>query len=126
MRPQIRIFDSAISPNKYSWEAVPFWTDAEDRVWYEVFVYLDGPDVPFVQKVTYTFPSFNRNTVHVQASSRNRQLATSLFTDVGGYIVYASALLRNGLEFRMSRRLQFHLELERDRDALTFKYQGIM
>ncbi len=85
----LEIFDSLFSPYEtlaegekrkaYYKEA----TDAkgEKTVWYKVWIYLDGPDLPFVQSVTYKLhPTFPNPVRHISCTPDNPKAAFYIWT----------------------------------------------
>ena len=53
----LRVFDTAVDPTAE--EKIVYYRPGADRPLYRVWIYVDGPDLPFVDSVTYRLhPTF--------------------------------------------------------------------
>ncbi len=130
MRPkeikyQLEVFDSLFDPyENIEADSKPkaYYRERQDgetrTVWYKVWLYLDGPDLPFVKQVTYFLhPSFPNPKRTVTCTPDNPKAAFFIWTwgvftveveieDISGrimktshYLTYDSALRNENIDW---------------------------
>jgi transcription initiation factor IIF auxiliary subunit len=83
---QLEVKDSLFNPNQQtkSRKQVAFYRkypSRSDKTFYKVWIYLDGPDLPFVKRVKYTLHRTFRNPVKlIERSSNNPHCALVIWT----------------------------------------------
>lgn len=81
---KIAMVDTAFDPHSAPMSddaRVVLFKKSGDRDFYKVWLYLDGPDVPFVQAVTYELhPSFRQRIHTVSRTAANQDCALIIWT----------------------------------------------
>ena len=83
---EVEVKDSVFNPNDPAARSknVAFYIPSrseDDYTYYHVWIYLEGPGLPFVKKVTYTLHKTFRNPVRVvERSSTNQNCALEIIT----------------------------------------------
>jgi len=91
---QVQIYDSVHDPDRDAIAPVLYQTIGA-TTWYRVYVYLTGPDAPFVTRARYYFPNiFNPTTVDTTAGSQNRWSKIYVNTPMVGFEVVADVWFR--------------------------------
>ena len=87
-------------------ERVVYYRSKNERRYYKIFIFLTGPDVPFVKRVTYTLHPFQvqHNSVQRSLSNPNCKLAVWVW---GKFEVLASVEDKKGNIYKMSHYLNF-------------------
>lgn len=84
---------------------------SDGRIYYKVWLYLEGRDLPFVESVTYTlhesFPDPNRT---VRRTSANPNCKFVVWT-WGLFTVRATIVDKKGLTYKVEHRLGYEREL---------------
>lgn len=99
------IADTPFDPNGR--ERVVYYRPKNEKRYYKIFIYLTGPDMPFVKRVTYTLhPSFQvqHNSVQRSLSNPNCKLAVWVW---GKFEVFASVEDKKGNIYKLSHYLHF-------------------
>lgn len=92
---------------------------SKERTLYKVWVYLDGPDLPYVAKVTYELHrTFARNRRGVSRTSRNPQCRLAIWT-WGVFTVHALVEDKFGNTYELRHRLSYDKEIHAK--GITFK-----
>jgi len=119
-RFQIEVVDTPFNPSDSSRE-VKIHHSKEKRPLYRVFLYLAGPDLPFVKRVTYHLhPTLSPQTQLVERSATNPDCRLELWL-WGTFVVKAIVedAKRNTYEFKHP------LEFTRYFDEATFKREKL-
>jgi len=102
---QLRIFDSLFDPDEPLPGPIPYQT-AANGTWYRVFIFLEGPDLPFVHRVRYTLPvGFTPRHWNIAPNYMNQSAKLVIVTDKTGFIVEADVWVK----FRVGRTRLVHL-----------------
>ncbi len=123
---QLDVYDSLFDPYKEygkgakrkAWYRKLKGKDGKEIILYKVWLYLDGPDLPFVKSVTYKLhPTFPNPVKNVMCSPENPKAAIHIWTwgvftvevtieDIRGrimktshYLTYDSALRDENIEW---------------------------
>ena len=102
----IRIVDTPFDPNGIERVVHYYWSKNERR-YYRIFIYLTGPDVPFVKRVTYILPSsfeVRHKRVERSWSNPNCKLAIRVW---GKFEVLARIEDKKGNIYETSHYLDF-------------------
>jgi len=84
---------------------------SESKPLYRVFLYLDGPDVPFVNRLTYKLhETFSPNTRTVARTPSNPRCKFDMWT-WGVFTVVAVIEDKQGRTFTMSHYLEYTAQL---------------
>lgn len=108
----IEVKDTVLDPNlPPSERRIYFRKEGADTYYYKVWLYLEGPDLPFVESVTFTldetFPNPSR-TVRRTPSNPNCQLVIwtwRLFT------IKATIIDKKGFAYQVAHELSYNKEL---------------
>ena len=98
----------------------------DDRALYRVFVYLDGPALPFVESVTYTLhETFPDRTRTIRRTPANPSCKLEIRT-WGTFEVIAEVLEKSGRSFRLTHPLTYDREIKEaiDRNE-TQRFQAV-
>ena len=115
-RSKITIVDTAIDPSTASDPArareVRF-QNAGGKDLYKVWIYLDGPDVPFVQAAIYELhPSFAKRVHTVSRTVANPSCALIIWT-WGIFDVKATLRMKSGEAVELTHKLTYDREFEK-------------
>ncbi len=81
------------------------------RTLYRIFIYLDGPDLPFVQAVTYFLhPTFKPSQRTVSRTPRNPTCKLELWT-WGIFEISARVIDKSGDTFPLTHTLEYEREI---------------
>jgi transcription initiation factor IIF auxiliary subunit len=84
-----------------------------DQPLYQVFLYLDGPDLPFVRSVTYRLhPTFASPVRTVARTARNPRCKLAIWT-WGLFEVTATIVDKEGQEYLRSHQLDYDRHFSR-------------
>jgi hypothetical protein len=111
---QISIWDSLIDPDGDPLMPVPYRpTPDGSAAWYRVYIYLRGPDVPFVDSVEYLLPpGFAHRRKRVGATYTNPFFKTVIETTTSRFEIFANVWI-NSLPrpFRLRHVMRFDGEM---------------
>lgn len=120
-RSKITIVDTAIDPKTTSDHASPRqvrYQKAGGRDLYKVWIYLDGPDVPFVQAAIYELhPSFAQRVHSVSRTVANPSCALIIWT-WGIFEVKATLRMKSGESVELTHKLTYDREFAKE--GVTF------
>ncbi|MBM3819301.1 MAG: hypothetical protein FJW14_09850 [Acidimicrobiia bacterium] len=103
----IRVVDSLFDPDRPSDKVAQVRQRTSSRPLYRVFLYLEGPDLPFVQQVTYKLhETFSPDSVTVVRDISNPRCKFEIWT-WGVFEVRAVIEDRQGRTFSTSRYLEY-------------------
>src|SRR5258706_6577112 len=109
---QVEVKDSAYDPDATE-QKILVRKGTDGRTLFRVFLFLAGPDLPFVESVTYilhpTFPDPSR-TVPRTPSNPNCKLEIWTW---GGFDVNAVIVDKSGFSFRLTHTLQYDLQVQK-------------
>lgn len=117
MRPpneplQITVRDSVYDPDS-SEQRIQVREASSDYPLYRVFLYLEGPDLPFVNQVTYTLhPTFDPRDRPVLRSLANTSCKLEIWT-WGLFDVTVEIEDRRGFRFQLQHPLSYADELQK-------------
>ena len=97
------IADTPFDPNGR--ERVVYYR-SKNKKYYKIFIYLTGPDVPFVKGVTYTLHPFQVQHHNVQRSLPNPNCKLAVWV-WGKFEVLASVEDKKGNIYKLSHYLNF-------------------
>jgi len=109
------IKDSLIDPNIYSAPniEIPYFRNDEDYR-YKVWIYLEGPQIFFIDYVIYTLPSsFNITNKTVSRSLTNPNCSFFIWTN-GVFNVQATIFLKSGELITTEHYLSFDRDIQAD------------
>ena len=108
----IEIKDSAFDPDSPKNRVIKVRDANSDRPLYQVFIYLEGPDLPFVESVEYVLhPTFQQPNRVVMRSPANPICKLTIWT-WGIFSVEANIRDKRGGIQRLSHFLRYDRELE--------------
>jgi len=103
----IIVRDSLFDPDRPGEQVARVRRTEGKRPLYRVFIYLDGPDLPFVKKVTYALhQTFSPNTRTVSRSISNPRCKLEIWT-WGVFAVRATVLDKQSRTFTMTHALEY-------------------
>ncbi len=107
--PKLELKDSLFDPD--SPDQTPRWRNPRsDKPLYRVFLYLDGPGLPYVNAVTYVLhPTFKEPTRQVFRTYANPHCKLELWT-WGLFRVQAIVTDRDGNMLTLTHNLQYSSE----------------
>lgn len=107
----ITIKDSLFDPDRRFERFVQVRRTGESRPLYRVYLYLEGTDLPFIQRVTYELhPTFSPRTLTVDRSLSNPFCKIDIWT-WGIFTVHADLEDRQGRTSRISHHLEYASDL---------------
>ena len=90
---------------------------------YKVWIYLEGPDLPFIKRVTYRLhPTFKHQVRTIESSPSNPKCALQIWT-WGIFTVKAEIEDVGGKTFELEHLLTYGEEISRDK-SLTWEASG--
>ncbi len=110
---QLQIKDSAFDPDipDRSKDQRILIRQTNGRTLYRVFLYLDGPDLPFVQSVTYFLhPTFNPSQLSVSRTPRNPTCKLEIWT-WGIFEISARVIDKSGDTIQLTHPLEYEREI---------------
>lgn len=111
---EIRIRDSLCDPDAPG-ESKIFYRRAGTRTLYRVFIYLEGPELPFVESVTYTLhPTFDEPVRTVRRTPQNPLCKLEIWT-WGLFEVLGVVADRRGSRYTLKHQLQYGKEIDRSK-----------
>lgn len=103
----VRIVDSLFDPDRPSEKVAQVRERSSSRPLYRVFLYLDGPDLPFVRQVTYKLhETFSPDTRTVVRDISNPRCKFDIWT-WGVFEVRAIVEDKQGRTFSKSRPMEY-------------------
>lgn len=121
-RSKITVVDTAIDPNlapDASGARVVRFQRAGDRDLYKVWIYLDGPDVPFVQAAIYELhPSFAQRVHSVSRTVANPSCALIIWT-WGIFDVKVTLRMKSGEAVELTHKLTYDREFANKKVAFV-------
>lgn len=104
------VFDPDLSPN--SPREIHYRLGTRDnRTYYQLWLYLEGDDLPFVESVTYTLhESFADPNQTVRRTARNRNCKLEIWT-WGLFTAKATILDTKGLSYVFKHELRYEEQL---------------
>ena len=110
----IEVKDSAFDPDSTE-KIIRVRNRESDRPLYRVFLYVDGPDLPFVEAVTYELhPTFASPVRRVGRTLSNPRCKLEIWT-WGLFEVAVTVEDKRGRQYRLSHNLQYDRQFnERD------------
>lgn len=111
MLPEIVVHDSLIDPD--TGDRTALWRNPNsDKPVYRIFLYLDGPGLPYVNAVTYVLhPTFKEPTRQVTRSPANPRCKLEVWT-WGLFRVQAIVTDRQGDMITLAHDLQYSKEFQ--------------
>ena len=107
----VRVADSLFDPDRPINKIAQVRRSTGKRPLYRVFLYLDGPDLPFVSKVTYRLhETFVPNTRTVARTISNPRCKIDIWT-WGVFDVHGLIEDKQGRTFTMSHYLEYAAHL---------------
>ena len=103
----VSVKDSLFDPDRPDERVVPLRRSTSGPALYRVFLYLDGPDLPFVNRVTYKLhETFSPNTRTVSRTPSNPRCKIDIWT-WGVFTIVAVTEDKQGRAFTMSHPLEY-------------------
>lgn len=109
---ELRILDSAIDPDRPTERVIRYRKieGAPGKFSYQVFVWLDGPDLPFVDRARWDLhESFGQRQVEVARSFANQRCKLTLWT-WGLFEIRAKVVLKDRGELELGHMLGYDRE----------------
>ena len=107
----VEVKDSVLDPDSTE-RIAPVRNPKGEKPLYRVFLYLDGPGLPYVNAVTYVLhPTFKEPTRQVYRSPANPRCKLEMWT-WGLFQVQAIVTDREGNMFTLSHELQYDKEFK--------------
>jgi hypothetical protein len=114
---RIRIVDTPFDPDS---ESLAIEVDhARSPAVYKIWVYLEGPDLPFVDKVTYHLHSSFRNPTKVVRRTPSNTDCRLVLRTWGIFTIDTEIELQNGNIYELSHRLSYNEMF--DRPGITWR-----
>lgn len=114
---KITVVDTAFDPRNApasTDERAVIFKKVGDRDFYKVWLYLDGPDVPFVQAVTYELhPSF-RQRIHTVSRTAANQDCTLIIWTWGTFEVKATVRTKSNGVAELTHMLSYDRDFKSD------------
>jgi transcription initiation factor IIF auxiliary subunit len=117
----LNILDTPLDPASPTQKKVLFHhKDGKD--FYKVWLYLDGPDVPFVKKVRYELhPTFAQRIHEVTRSAANPTCALVIYT-WGIFTVKATVTAKTGEQILLNHKMSYDKWFSKG--GVTFERDG--
>ena len=108
-QPEVEVKESVLDPDS-SDRIAPVRNPDDPKPLYRVFLYLDGPGLPYVNAVTYVLhPTFKERTRQVYRTPANPRCKLEMWT-WGLFRVQAIVSDREGNMFTLSHDLRYNKE----------------
>jgi hypothetical protein len=111
----IAVKDTALDPSLAPDKARVHVRKKDGKNHYKVWIYLEGPDVPYIESVTYTLHSTFKNPVRLVPRSLSNPNCTLAIWTWGAFLVKATIVDKQGLSYRVSCQLAFDKRLPTDK-----------
>jgi len=103
----VTVRDSLFDPDRSGENVAQIRRSTHGKSLYRVFLYLDGPDLPFVRRVTYRLhETFDPNTRTMDRTVSNPRCKLDIWT-WGVFTVRAVVEDKQGRTFAMSHHLEY-------------------
>ena len=116
MSLKVEVRDSLFDPHS-SDRRVLVRRTPEDRPLYRVFLYLEGPDLPFVESVTYVLHPTFPDPIRVVPRTPSNPLCKLEIWTWGLFDVAVTVTEKSGARFRLAHHLEYEDEALRQREV---------
>ncbi len=109
----IEVKDSVFDPDlpRTSSSKIYFRVGTDGKIYYKVWLYLEGNDLPYIKSVTYTLhESFREPNQTVRRTSSNPNCKLLIWT-WGLFTVGATIIDKKGRTYKVSHELRYDKEL---------------
>ena len=111
------LFDPSLPPN----EAKVHVRKKDGREYCKVWVYLEGSDLPYVERVTYALHESFQNPVQtVDRTPSNPNCALSFWT-FGAFLVKATILDKKGFSYLVEHQLGYERQFPTEREKYVYE-----
>jgi transcription initiation factor IIF auxiliary subunit len=117
----ISVKDTALDPSLPPDTAKVYVRKKDGKNHYKVWIFLEGPDVPYVESVTYTLHSTFKNPVRRVPRSLSNPHCTLAIWTWGAFLVKATILDKQGRSYRVSCHLTFDKRLPTVKDQYVYE-----
>jgi transcription initiation factor IIF auxiliary subunit len=107
----IQVRDSLLDPAQ-SASKEAHYRDRAERPLYQVWLFLDGPDLPYVDRVTYKLhPTFPNPLLTVERTPSNPNCKVAIWT-WGIFTIETTIQTKTGPSITFSHKMTYGLEIE--------------